>query len=201
MKRIIFITGLLLSVNCFANEDLSCKDIQNSNLLYEIKLTKKPDVYSLVVFDNGTAVYSESLKYLDWQGVAEYSGKHTTITIGENPHGYAEVIHSGISLNSTKLNCEINAQINIKDPIEYSLNVAKEYSLGDSNEEGEYSCWYETEEELEMGGDIRIVSCNGTRQVLVFGGHMVQSNFECRFNFEPMPLGSTYWQVTHERCQ
>lgn len=145
MKSITFVAILFLIANSFASENLICKDVKNSNLSYEVTSTRQPDVYSLVVFDS-KAVYSENLKYLDWQGVAEYS-------------------------------------------------------LGDSNQEGDYSCQYQTDEELEVGGDIRIVSCNGTRQILVRGGYMVQSNFECLFTFEPMLLDSIFWQVTYERCQ
>ncbi len=89
----------------------------------------------------------------------------------------------------------------ISDPIKYSNNVAKEYSKGDLNKIGEYRCQYNHNEEQEVGGDIRIVDCEGITSILVHGGYMEKGVFDCRMTFEPMPNYGRGYQVTYESCQ
>lgn len=88
----------------------------------------------------------------------------------------------------------------IPDPLKYSQKVAKEYSKGDSNRVGQYTCNYNFDDEVEVGGNVRIVDCEGQSSILVHGGHMVTVPFDCRMTFEPMPLNSEGYQVTFESC-
>ncbi len=89
----------------------------------------------------------------------------------------------------------------IHDPLKYSRHVAKEYSKGDSNKIGEYRCQYNHDEEHEVGGDIRIIDCEGVTSILVHGGYMEKAHFDCRMTFEPMPNYGSGYQVTYENCQ
>ena len=88
----------------------------------------------------------------------------------------------------------------VLDPLKYSERVAREYSKGDANRIGQYRCNYNISEELEIGGDIRIVDCEGQKSILVLGGYMSVVRFECRLTFEPMSLDSRGYQVTYESC-
>ncbi len=89
----------------------------------------------------------------------------------------------------------------ITNPLQYSKKVAREFAHGDSGRPRAYDCRHERDEELEVGGNIQIISCDGTREILVFGGHMTTVGFECRFNLEPLTDDWKYWQVTYENCQ
>lgn len=91
--------------------------------------------------------------------------------------------------------------VEIRDPLQYSIKTARDFSLGDSGKPGQYHCRHERDEELDVGGSIQIISCYGTREILVFGGYMTAARFECRFNFEPLTDDWEYWQVTYESCQ
>lgn len=88
----------------------------------------------------------------------------------------------------------------IIDPLKYAKKVAKEYSKGDSNRVSQYSCDYNIAEETAVGGDLRIVDCEGKTSILVHGGHMVTVQFACRMTFEPISLMSEGYQVTFESC-
>lgn len=88
----------------------------------------------------------------------------------------------------------------ILNPLKYSEKVAKEYSKGDSNQISQYACNYNFAKEREIGGDLKIVDCEGQSSILVHGGHMVTVPFDCRMTFEPMPLNSRGYQVTFESC-
>lgn len=87
----------------------------------------------------------------------------------------------------------------IFDPLKYSEKVAREYSKGDSGKIGTYRCQYNREDEFEVGGNIRIIDCQGQTSVLVHGGYMRKVWFNCRMTFEPMPYDRGY-QVTYESC-
>jgi hypothetical protein len=90
--------------------------------------------------------------------------------------------------------------VQIRNPLHYSKSVARDFASGDSGRPKEYDCRHERDEELEVGGNIQIISCDGIRDVLVFGGHMTTTRFECRFNFEPLTDDWKYLQVTYENC-
>ena len=87
----------------------------------------------------------------------------------------------------------------IFDPLKYSERLAEEYSKGDSGKIGIYECEYNHAEESEIGGNIRIVDCEGQTLVLVHGGYMARVSFDCRTTFEPMPYGRGY-QVNYQSC-
>ena len=88
----------------------------------------------------------------------------------------------------------------ILDSLKYSEKVAKEYSKGDSGHIGLYECQYNRIEELEVGGNLRIIECQGQTTVLVHGGYMTKVSFNCRMTFEPMPQGNGY-QITYQSCR
>lgn len=118
MKLLILV--LMLSSNVFASDNLSCTDSQNKKLtyniseisqdLYELKVTKAELVpYSCrsrwgCDYEQKT-IWKEKLKFRDWQGVAEYSGKFTTIVNGESADGQVEFSHTGNVLKDTALVC------------------------------------------------------------------------------------------------
>ncbi len=113
---------LVLCSNVFASDNFTCTDPQNKKLTYTVTEISR-DMYELTVtkadlvpyscqsrwgcdFEQKT-IWKEKLKFMDWQGVAEYSGKFTIIVNGESDDGRVEFRHTGHVLKNTALDCRM----------------------------------------------------------------------------------------------
>lgn len=69
----------------------------------------------------------------------------------------------------------------VNNPMEYANEQSKLFALGDSNDSsGWQGCSYN-----ESGDDSFLkIDCDGTREILVHGGHMQKVNFTCEFIFQ-----------------
>ncbi len=104
-KRGLVFTLMTLSINAQAyGENLQCFDRNNSSLSYSVQQISPSDKYLLTVTKRSKIIYTETLKYLDWQGEAEYSGPYSTII--NNGDEYIEFITNSSKLKSTQLICE-----------------------------------------------------------------------------------------------
>lgn len=86
------------------------------------------------------------------------------------------------------------------DPQGYAEASAKDYSLGDDNKEGPFTCVTQTPAENPS----IIIGCDGTRKVLVHGGRMFAVSFTCRFVFDPAGRnrnGHAVYSVSEEDCE
>ena len=104
MKKIILSIALVAySVNSFAYENLECLDTNNPSLIYSVQGNAHSDKYLLSVTEGQKVVYTETLKFLDWQGEAEYRGRYSVIIY--NGDEFVNFSHSGNWLKSTRLQC------------------------------------------------------------------------------------------------
>lgn len=106
MKKIILLTILMaFSVNGFAYENLECMDYNDPSLTYSVQQIGHSDKYHLAVIKEKSVIYTEILKYLDWQGEAEYRGRYSYFI--DNGDEFIDFIHNGSKLKSTLLKCEV----------------------------------------------------------------------------------------------
>ena len=106
MKKFILAAFLsMLSINAFAYEDLECVDNKNLSFRYSVQRIGQSDKYTLTVTQKRRIIYKETLKYLDWQGEAEYSGPYSSLI--NNGDEFITFIHTGSFLRSTELKCEV----------------------------------------------------------------------------------------------
>ena len=82
----------------------------------------------------------------------------------------------------------------VPSAMDYAQSVSLRAAEGDSGDtSGWNGCKYQT------GSDSRkmVITCEGTRQILVHGGQLFPSRFQCTFEFEPVVGGYT---VKSETC-
>lgn len=104
-KRILLIILSTLSVNGFAYESLECVEHNDSSLSYSVQRIGQTEKFRLTVMKKKSIIYIETLKYLDWQGEAEYSGRYSYFI--NNGDEFISFIHSGSKIKSTVLRCEV----------------------------------------------------------------------------------------------
>ena len=106
MKKLFLAASLsMLSINAFAYENLECVDNNNLSLRYSVQRIGQSDKYTLTVTQKRRIIYKEMLKYLDWQGEAEYTGPYSSLI--NNGDEFISFIHRGTFLRSTELKCEV----------------------------------------------------------------------------------------------
>lgn len=111
--KYVYLACILFSFNTFAANNFVCESIENRMLIYFVDQIGTTDKYELVVREKsglaaGRVLYRERLTYQDWQGVAEYSGRLTTLIDGDDNEGYVSLTHLGTYLTSTQLSCRGN---------------------------------------------------------------------------------------------
>ena len=106
MKKFILAASFsMLSINAFAFENLDCMENNNQSLRYSVQRIGQSDKYILTVTQTRRVIYKETLKYLDWQGEAEYTGPYSSLI--NNGDEFISFIHRGTFLRSTELKCEV----------------------------------------------------------------------------------------------
>lgn len=105
MKKIFLaILLVMVSIRVFAYNDLKCSDENDPSLTYVIEQISHSDRYLLSVTQEKKVIYTETLKFLDWQGEGEYTGRYSYIT--NNGDEFINFFHKGSWLKSTTLKCE-----------------------------------------------------------------------------------------------
>lgn len=104
-KTILLIILTTLSVNGFAYENLECVDHNDPTLRFSVQRIGQSEKFRLSVIKEKSIIYTETLKYFDWQGEAEYRGRYSYFI--NNGDEFIDFIHNGSKLKSTLIKCEV----------------------------------------------------------------------------------------------
>ena len=84
-----------------------------------------------------------------------------------------------------------------KNPMAYAEKQSKAFAEGDSYDASGWNGCADVSDDATL---IKI-DCQGTREILVFGGSMQKVDFACEFTFQPRPSTPLKYVVTEASCE